>query len=132
MYQQRLSHLIHTGPLNVAVIIIVVIGLTIGGLIGLQAARVPLSDTNPAIRLAPLTRVQVADSARLNAIAGEQYNLYDSTTWIRAPKLLTRAQSAEANRYTAIAGEQFNLYGNTPGPGPPSHSPACRWPTPPA
>ena len=113
MYQQRLSQLFPTNPLNVAVIFIVVIGVMIGGLIGLQAARTPLSETSPAIRLAPLSRVQMADAARLNAIAGEQYNLYGSTAWTRAPKSLTRAQLADAARLNAITKDQYNLYGST-------------------
>ncbi len=113
MYQQRLSQLFPTNPLNVAVILIVVIGVMIGGLIGLQAAWTPLSETSPAIRLAPLSRVQVADAARLSALAREQYNLYGSTAWTRAPKSLTRAQLADAARLNAIAGDQYNLYGST-------------------
>ncbi len=46
----------------------------------------------------------MADAARLNAIAGDQYNLYGSTAWTRAAKTdLSRAQLAEAARLTALA-----------------------------
>lgn len=54
-----------------------------------------------------------AETARLSAIAGEQYNLYGSTAWTRAPKPLTRVQIADAARLSAIAGEHYNLYGST-------------------
>jgi hypothetical protein len=53
-----------------------------------------------------------AETARLNVIAGEKYNLYGSTAGTRAPKL-TRVQIADAARLSAIAGEQCNLYGST-------------------
>jgi hypothetical protein len=103
MYQQRLSQLFPTNPLNVAVILIIVIGLMIGGLIGLQAARNPLANTSPATRLAPLSRAQSAEAARYQALASQHYNLYGSTAWTRAPKSLTRAQIADAARLTALA-----------------------------
>jgi hypothetical protein len=113
MYQQRLSHMISTNPFNVTVILIVVIGLVIGGMAGLQAVRTPISDTSPAIQLASLSQAQVAEAARYQALAGQAYNLYGSTAWTRAPKALTRAQIADAARLSAMAGEKYNLYGST-------------------
>jgi hypothetical protein len=56
-------------------------------------------------------RAQQAESARWTAHASEYFNLYGSTTWVRAG--LSPALQVEADRLTGIANEVFNLYGST-------------------
>ncbi|MGD2161701.1 MAG: hypothetical protein PVI81_02905 [Anaerolineales bacterium] len=56
-------------------------------------------------------RARIAEQSRLNALAGQYYNLHGSTAWVRAG--IPAAAKVEAERLTATAGHSLNLYGST-------------------